>query len=51
MMSRLLHVANGSSVTDTLAEAPYQGLRPSELDRLMALLEPIAIRLRATGSA
>jgi hypothetical protein len=39
------------SVTDTLAEAPYQGLRPSELDRLMALLEPIAIRLRATGSA
>jgi hypothetical protein len=38
------------SLTDTLAEAPYEALEPRELDQLIALLEPIAGRLRATGS-
>ena len=38
------------SLTDALAEAPYQALEPSEVDELIALLEPIAGRLRATGS-
>ncbi len=36
--------------TDALAEAPYEALRPSELEELIALLEPVAGRLRATGS-
>ena len=38
------------SLTDVLAEAPYCGLAPAELDELMKLLEPIAARLNATGS-
>jgi hypothetical protein len=38
------------SLTDTLAAAPYEGLEPSELDELIALLEPIRRRLEATGS-
>ena len=38
------------SLTDALAEAPYDGLEPFELDRLIALLEPISGQLRAAGS-
>jgi len=38
------------SLTDALAEAPYDALDPSELDELVALLEPISARLQATGS-
>jgi hypothetical protein len=38
------------SLTDALAEAPYEGLEPFELDELIGLLEPISARLRATGS-
>jgi len=38
------------SLTDALAEAPYEGLEPPELDELIALLEPISRRLEATGS-
>ena len=38
------------SLTDALAEAPYEGLQPLELDQLIALLEPISRRLEATGS-
>ncbi|MCW2757835.1 MAG: hypothetical protein JWO46_1581, partial [Nocardioidaceae bacterium] len=38
------------SLTDVLAEAPYDGLEPSELDELIALLQPISARLQATGS-
>jgi hypothetical protein len=38
------------SLTDALAEAPYEGLEPRELDELVASLEPISARLRATGS-
>jgi hypothetical protein len=38
------------SLTDALAEAPYDALEPAELDELVAALEPIAERLRATGS-
>ena len=38
------------SQTDALAEAPYEGLKQFELDRLIALLEPISGRLQATGS-
>ena len=37
------------SLTDALAEALYEGLEPFELDQLIALLEPISGRLRATG--
>jgi hypothetical protein len=39
------------SMTDSLAEAPYEGLRPVDLDELVTLLEPISDRLKATGSA
>jgi len=39
------------SLTDALAEAPYGGLEPHELDQLVALLEPIASRLQAVGSS
>jgi hypothetical protein len=39
------------SVTDSLAEAPYEGLTPLELDELISLLEPISERLEATGSS
>ena len=38
------------SLTDALAEAPYVDLEPRQLDRLIALLEPISRRLAATGS-
>jgi hypothetical protein len=38
------------SLTDALAEAPYEALAPAELDELIALLEPISARLEATGS-
>ena len=38
------------SLTDALAEAPYDGLEPLELDELVATLEPISARLRAVGS-
>jgi hypothetical protein len=37
-------------LTDVLAEAPYEGLEPFELDELIAVLDPIAERLRAAGS-
>jgi hypothetical protein len=39
------------SLTDTLAEAPYDGLEPLELEQLLAALEPVSERLQATGSA
>jgi hypothetical protein len=39
------------SLTDTLAEAPYDGLDPAELDELIASLEPVSKTLAATGSA
>jgi hypothetical protein len=38
------------ALTDALAEAPYEGLTPLELDELIALLEPISGRLQASGS-
>ena len=38
------------ALTDTLAEAPYAALDPADLDELVACLEPIASRLRETGS-
>ncbi len=38
------------SVTDALAEEPYEGLEPPELEELIAVLEPLSSRLRATGS-
>ena len=38
------------SLTDALAEAPYDGLEPHELDQLVAVLEPISRRLAAAGS-
>jgi hypothetical protein len=38
------------SVTDALAEAPYEGLEPLEIEELVASLEPLARRLEATGS-
>ena len=38
------------SLTDALAEAPYDGLEPLGLGQLIALLEPISRRLEATGS-
>ena len=37
------------SLTDALAEPPYDGLQPLELQQLMALLEPISERLRTAG--
>ena len=37
-------------LTDALAQAPYDGLEPLELDQLIACLEPISRRLEATGS-
>jgi hypothetical protein len=39
------------SLTDALAEAPYDGLDPVELDQLVTSLEPITARLVATGSS
>ena len=39
------------SLTDALAEAPYDGLEPRELDELIASLEPIAGRLQEAGSS
>lgn len=38
------------ALTDALAEAPYDGLVPRELDELVTLLEPVSRRLVATGS-
>jgi hypothetical protein len=38
------------SLTDALAEAPYDGLDPHELERLIKLLEPLCTRLATTGS-
>ncbi|MBA2952560.1 MarR family transcriptional regulator [Nocardioides sp. MAH-18] len=38
------------SLTDALAEAPYDGLEPAELADLVTALEPIAARLQAAGS-
>lgn len=38
------------SLTDALAEDPYEGLAPQDLDALIALLEPVSRRLEATGS-
>src|SRR4051812_9571388 len=38
------------SLTDALAEAPYDGLEPFELDQLTAVLEPISTKLQAAGS-
>jgi hypothetical protein len=38
------------SLTDVLAEAPYEGLDAFELDQLIGLLEPISGRLQTTGS-
>jgi hypothetical protein len=39
------------SLTDALAEAPYGGLEPPEVDELIAVLEPVSTRLEATGSS
>jgi hypothetical protein len=39
------------ALTDVLAEAPYQGLEPRELDQLVTALEPLSRRLEASGSA
>lgn len=38
------------SLTDLLAEAPYEGLDADQLDELVRALEPFAQRLRAVGS-
>ena len=38
------------SLTDALAEVPYDGLEPLDLDQLTASLEPTSRRLEATGS-
>jgi len=38
------------SLTDALAEAPYDALEPPEIEQLIAALEPISARLQATGS-
>src|SRR3954451_6573564 len=39
------------SLTDALAEAPYQSLAAPEVEELMVALEPISTRLTATGSS
>jgi hypothetical protein len=39
------------SMTDELAEAPYDGLEPDELEQLATDLEPIATALNAVGSS
>ena len=36
------------ALTDRLAEAPYNALSPSDLDRLVADLEPVSTTIRAT---
>jgi hypothetical protein len=38
------------TLTDALAEAPYEGLEPRELDELVAALEPLSRRLKDSGS-
>jgi helix-turn-helix protein len=43
--------ASIESLTDELAEAPYDVLTSSELDQLVADLEPIAAALNAVGSS
>jgi hypothetical protein len=42
--------ARVEALTDTLAEAPYDGLEAGALQELIASLEPISARLRAAGS-
>lgn len=42
--------ARVEALTDVLAEAPYDVLTAAELDELVTCLEPIAGRLRETGS-
>ncbi len=39
------------SLTDALAEAPYQAMEPAEIEELVTVLEPISARLQATGSS
>jgi hypothetical protein len=39
------------SLTDALADAPYDQLERVELDDLISLLKPISTRLEATGSS
>jgi hypothetical protein len=39
------------SLTDALAEAPYDALEQHELDELITVLEPISRRLQASGSS
>jgi hypothetical protein len=38
------------ALTDALAEAPYEGLTPPEIDELIEVLAPISSRLEAVGS-
>ncbi|MDX6359624.1 MAG: hypothetical protein QOH37_2678 [Nocardioidaceae bacterium] len=38
------------ALTDALAEAPYEGLEPAEVDELIDVLEPIARMLESVGS-
>ena len=38
------------TLTDALAKAPYDGVEAADLERLIALLEPIAAWLRGGGS-
>ena len=38
------------SLTDALAEPPYVGLQPEELDELVVSLRPLTRRLQETGS-
>jgi hypothetical protein len=38
------------SLTDALAEAPYDGLEPHEVDGLITSLEPVFGKLEASGS-
>jgi hypothetical protein len=38
------------ALTDTLAEAPYEGLEPPDIAALIEVLEPIARRLESVGS-
>ena len=38
------------ALTDALAEPPYEGLSPLEVDELIDVLEPISSRLASVGS-
>lgn len=42
--------ARVESLTDALAEPPYEGLNPPEIDQLISSLEPITGTLVAAGS-